>query len=377
MPPGGWGRRAAGRSDRKLEDDALFKEIGGQLDATHITDYSQWERGNERGKSATRGPVRRPPHIERPTSTTGFTVSSAAYRAGDTSGCHHRRYAQPQAPVKRTENKQQLEKIKVLQLRIHARKQTIEEYRRRQVELLESNMLLRTQIEQEEKETHEKVKQLLRKYDKFRGGIATLNGKFGSELYEAKTDLRKSKEISMQELTKVRQEVNMVDRELQEQQRELALLASYKDKEYPVKALRIADLQKEIEQLKLNNEEEEEDLQRIVDMEMDKVHRHRQQTTHNIQEQATQQAMALIDPGLEDMALQNRVIEREIAQHVETQTEMNNAIAALEIEVKKMLKDPKTNVRLQMFPEFFPTREKCTPDMDVVLNIPTHKWLPI
>ena len=30
----------------------------------------------------------------------------------------------------------------------------------------------------------------------------------------------------------------------------------------------------------------------------------------------------------------------------------------LDAEVKELLRDPKTNVRLQMFPEFFPTREK-------------------
>ena len=40
------GRRAAdgtGHLDKKLEEDILFKEIGGQLDAKNF-DYSEWQR---------------------------------------------------------------------------------------------------------------------------------------------------------------------------------------------------------------------------------------------------------------------------------------------------------------------------------------------
>ena len=57
--PGGWGRRATGKIDRKLEDDALFKEIGGQLEATNF-DYSQWQRTGKLSKSnLTRRPTLR------------------------------------------------------------------------------------------------------------------------------------------------------------------------------------------------------------------------------------------------------------------------------------------------------------------------------
>ena len=44
-------------------------------------------------------------------------------------------------------------------------------------------------------------------------------------------------------------QVNDADEKLKTKQEELSILMSYKDKEYPVKALKIADLQKEIAQL--------------------------------------------------------------------------------------------------------------------------------
>ena len=245
------------------------------------------------------------------------------------------------------------------------------------MELLNANMELRNQIETEERVSHEHVKNLLRKYDKFRGGISTLNGKFDTELKDVKEELEETKVKIANDLVLVQTEVNELDQRLQAELQELNTLANYKDKEYPVKALRIADLHKEIEALKMNNDEEEEELQHVVETELDKMHDERQQLIMDIKEKATKEALDCLHPSIEDMTLQNMVMEKELKLHQENHTELEAHIGALEAEVKKLLKDPKSNIRLQMFPEFFPPEQKCTPDMDVVLNIPTQEWLPI
>lgn len=85
----------------------------------------------------------------------------------------------------------------------------------------------------------------------------------------------------------------------------------------------------------------------------------------------------MMHPSLKDMALQNMVMKKEIEMNKQVQEDLLHDNQLLEAEVERLLKDPKTNTRLQMFPEFFPTREKCTPDMDVILDIPTQEWLPI
>ena len=56
------------------------------------------------------------------------------------------------------------------------------------------------------------------------------------------------------ELSFQQKQVDEVETRLQKQQQELHVLMNYKDKEYPVKAIKITDLQKEIEQLKISNE---------------------------------------------------------------------------------------------------------------------------
>lgn len=50
--------------------------------------------------------------------------------------------------------------------------------------------------------------------------------------------------------------------------------------------------------------------------------------------------------------------KQEIEVHKKEQEGLIRVNQALEAEVKKLLHDPKTNTRLQMFPEFFPSRQK-------------------
>ena len=66
----------------------------------------------------------------------------------------------------------------------------------------------------------------------------------------------------------------------------------------------------------------------------------------------------MMHPSLKDMALQNMVMIKEIDIHRKNQEELKQQNKTLQQEVQTLLRDPKTNSRLQMFPEFFPQREK-------------------
>ena len=62
--------------------------------------------------------------------------------------------------------------------------------------------------------------------------------------------------------------------------------------------------------------------------------------------------------SLKDMALQNIVMRNELEFHQQEVEETKQMNGQLEQEVKRLVKDPKTSIRQQMFPEFFPVREK-------------------
>uniref|UniRef100_K1QUJ5 Uncharacterized protein C20orf96 n=1 Tax=Magallana gigas TaxID=29159 RepID=K1QUJ5_MAGGI len=215
------------------------------------------------------------------------------------------------------------------------------------------------------KERNERIKIL-------EGGITTLNSNFVKEYDAAVRDLEETRHRTNSQLQALEKKVSDLDDSLKEKQEELHTLMSYKDKEYPVKAMRIATLQKEIQNLKIANQEDQEDLEHIVFTELEKYEKEQTRTANSITKSITERAISRMHPSLKDMALQNLVMAKEIEVHKKEQEGLIRVNQALEAEVKKLLRDPKTNTRLQMFPEFFPSRQKCTPDMEVVLDIPTQ-----
>lgn len=82
-------------------------------------------------------------------------------------------------------------------------------------------------------------------------------------------------------------------------------------------------------------------------------------------------------PSLKEMAKQNQVMESEIKYHQDQLLQLEKDNEELTGEVEELLTHPKTNVRMQLFPELFKYSTKCTPDMDIVLDIPTVQTLPI
>lgn len=360
----GWGKRATSRIDRsQFEKDELLQQLGTQFDVS-FTDYDKWTR------QAKSRPTMK--EVEREREKARRVQSAESCKHGQMTYREKKEYAKLQE-----EEKERSERMKILELRIKTRKMTLDEYEKRYAELIEQNIILRDQIESKEKNTLDHVKGLLRRYEKYRGGIATLNTHFNKEYDQAMKDLAEAQERLEKRLAGIEKEVLEVDNKLKEKQDELHVLLNYKDKEYPVKAMKISNLQKEIQSLKISNEEDQEELEHITRTELTKYERERQLTQNNITKQVTEEAITMMHPSLKDMALQNMVMKKEIELHKKQQEDLVKQNLELEKTVKQLLRDPKTNTRQQMFPEFFLYQQKCTPDMEVVLDIPTQEWLPI
>lgn len=365
----GWGKRATTRIDRsQFGNDELLKSLGQQFNLD-FANYDQWQR-----KKPSRPPP--PPKSKASDQTLSFLVSRPSKSADTVKKAMS--YREKKLAVKAQEDdKRRTERITVLELRIQTRSRTLQQYKRRMKELLEENITLKTEIDGAESETHGDVKQLLRRYEKYRGGMAQLNTNFVKELAEVQAELEATRVRVDRELKDLEKQVEEMDKRLKVKQDELHVLNSYKDKEYPVKAMMITNLMKEMENVKNSNQEDTEELEHIVNTELGKYEKERVRITNDITRNVTEEAVAMMHPSLKDMALQNMVMKKEIEFHTKEQITLQEANKQLEAEVDRLLRHPKTNVRLQMFPEFFPTRTKCTPDMDVVLDIPTQQWLPI
>lgn len=364
-----WGKRATSRIDRtQFDKDELLQSLGDQFNVD-FADYDKWKR-----KASIRRPLPGKEDKAKP-SFPGRGISSAD---SCKHGLSHLTYRErKEAEKKIEEDKTRSERLKILDLRLKTRKKTLDEYEKRYAQLIEMNIILRAEIEEHEQKTLDDVKGLLRKYEKYRGGMTTLNTNFNKEYATALQELADSEARVSSKLEELQKEVDEVDTQLKIKQDELHILNNYKDKEYPVKAMKISNLQKEIQSLKISNEEDQDELEHITRTELAKYEKEKQTVQNEITKSVTEKAIDMMHPSLKDMALQNMVMKKEIELHQKEQEELLKSNIELEQSVRSMLRDPKSNVRQQMFPEFFPSQEKCTPDMDVVLDIPTQTWLPI
>ncbi|CAH1780029.1 unnamed protein product [Owenia fusiformis] len=350
-------------------------------------DYSQWQRKSKPGQlSRPPPPARKVVKDSTLRSISDFTVAAPWKQnvrptSAVSSVCSHSRSRIQQNTASPKEEyavvKEKNEDLKILQLRINTREHTLKEYKKRYETLLVENIKLKAEIDETEGDANSGVKQLLRKYEKFRKGIGVLNSKFEVEEEDARADLRKTQGQIKKDLTILESQVEMAEKRLQDKQTEFHVLMNYKDKEYPVKAMRIADLQKEIDSLKITNAEDETELQHIIDTELGKLRKKTDKYQDEVTDRITGKFLDQMHPSLKDMTLQNTVMEKEIEYHTKDLKEVEAIIADLEQEVTKLLRSPKTNAKKQIFPEFFPPTQKCTPDMDVILDIPTQEWLPI
>ena len=131
--------------------------------------------------------------------TTDHTVAASLWRIGSSHyTCAHGKGARPRKehvpPEIDEARKARLEQYKINQLRLRTRRQALHDYKNRYVALLDKNIALKQSIESEEASSHDEVKKLLRKYEKFRGGIATLHDNFVIDKSRADADLERVKE---------------------------------------------------------------------------------------------------------------------------------------------------------------------------------------
>ncbi|XP_067936920.1 uncharacterized protein C20orf96-like [Watersipora subatra] len=269
------------------------------------------------------------------------------------------------------------ERIKLLELKVLSATAAIANHKERERVLLRKNLAAKNHIQEMEKPNHESVKKLMRRYEKFRGGISFLSDNFTTTLQTEVTSLDKLEKRLKRELDAIQSVVDDLDRRLQEKQSHVYILNNYKDKEYPVKAIRIGELMTELDKVEMENNDDYYDLERVVDEELEKLTIAGKETEANIKESALNEVLTQMHPSLKDKALQNQVMEKEIKYHKEQIIALQNDIIELEGSVRELIAHPKTNVRLQVFPELFKYETKCTPEMDVILDIPKVKLLPI
>ncbi|CAH3195014.1 unnamed protein product [Porites evermanni] len=390
----GWGKQAAQRLNTKdqFKNDPLLRTLEGKI-AVNFGDYKPWQRtnlskfprestGKKRSSSRplsglTTASVGSGPAFAREESMKmPVRPFSAATSTACSTVCNHPWTKKP-PQVDDAEEKRKQNLLAILKIQIKTRQKSIAEYENRKRELLLENMKVVDQMESSENQIHGDVKTLLQKYERFRGAMSTLNEKFGEDLVVTKRRLEETRMLVNKEIAELQLQLNVMDKKLTQKNEEMNILLNYKDKEYPAKALQIAKLKRQQEVLASAFKEELEELQAVVDAEREKFSHQRKSVQREITTRVTEDTINAMGDDIKEMALQNMIMKKEVEIHRNEVKLLEANNTKLEAEIREMLDSQALNTQAQIFPEVFGKREKCTPDMELHLDIPTHDWLPI
>uniref|UniRef100_A0A8D0E1J1 Uncharacterized protein n=1 Tax=Salvator merianae TaxID=96440 RepID=A0A8D0E1J1_SALMN len=264
------------------------------------------------------------------------------------------------------------ENIKIMQQLCKSKGKSLEELKRHSSFLLAKNQDLMEEIKRIDAGTSVQARMLLQQYDLFRTIIARLQDSSQNQVGVARADLEATEKMVEKNMGKLESEAKRMSTKLHTLQEELNVLRTYMDKEYPGKAVQISSLLRRVRNL---NEEQEDELGFIEDLSKwfrNQINQRVLKKQNNILHAATEKQLMPYQDGLHQMNLNNLELRRQIEAQKEIIGGLVEEIKGLHrsiIRLHHTLRDP----REVIFADVLLRRPKCTPDMEVVLNIPTDE----
>ncbi|XP_035865571.1 uncharacterized protein C20orf96 homolog isoform X3 [Phyllostomus discolor] len=173
----------------------------------------------------------------------------------------------------------------------------------------------------------------------------------------------------------LKQQVEQLSAKIKKTQEEVNFLSTYMDHEYPVKVVRIDNLVHQLQQVKDNQQDELDDLNEMLKKVLESL-------SQEIQMKRKKLLNSLVvktQEPCQEVLLQKISENHNMVKHADKFREFTNQfkqeIPKLRAEVGQLraqVQDPREIV----FADILLRRPKCTPDMDVTLNIPVEELLP-
>lgn len=339
-------------------------------------DYRKWERSTSSKHLLWTAPI----HKSDISSNKAGKRSSPTLKPGKSLNTVHNDFSTlPKLLTRRkTESVEQEKKdcIKTLMLLIRSRKEAIKDLEEHCEQLQERNLQVARSIVDTDRNSVSKANELLVQSQQMRRSMTALKRWDDSLIKSAKADLIATEEASHTHLSGLQKQLDVVKAEVLKAQKELRFLKTYRDMEFPVKVLQIADMERKLDQLKKLQQNEQEDVTLLFKKEMESLERCQKQREQEVLSAIAEKHVSHIPPIVKLMTSQNYKMKEQISLH-------RKVIMELELKKEDITKSiqelqlSRPNIKRKIFPDVFLKSDKCTPDMDVHLNIPHEDLLPV
>ncbi|KAM6457967.1 uncharacterized protein C20orf96 homolog isoform 1-T1 [Liasis olivaceus] len=269
-----------------------------------------------------------------------------------------------------------LENIKILQRLSKSKMASLEELKHHSHVLLEKNQDLVEEIQEIEADSAKHARSLLQQYDMFGRIIATLRDSNQNQVGVARAELGAVEKMVEKNMGKLDLELKRVSTKVHTFQEEVNVLRTYMDKEYPLKAVQISSLLRSIRNLSEEQQDELEDTEDLAKRFLETLAGKAREEQERILQTVADKTLLQYQDGLEQMHRNNMELKKQIETQKEIIEDLVKEIKELHksiIMLHQSLGDPRDVI----FPDVLLRRPRCTPDMEVILNIPTDEDFPL
>ncbi|XP_029774848.1 uncharacterized protein C20orf96 homolog isoform X4 [Suricata suricatta] len=195
------------------------------------------------------------------------------------------------------------------------------------------------------------------------------------ELQQLTQELKEWEEKEESKMKDLEQQVEQLNAKIEKTHKEVSFLSTYMDHEYPVKAVQIANLVRELQQMKDAQQNELDDLNEMCRMVLEYLSEQILKTQKNLLRSLVVKSQKPHQEALLQKIREGQQMLRHIDKLREFISQFEKEIPILKAEVEQLqvqVQEPREIV----FADVLLRRPKCTPDMDVTLNIPVEEPLP-
>nr|KAF6470850.1 hypothetical protein HJG59_001826 [Molossus molossus] len=195
------------------------------------------------------------------------------------------------------------------------------------------------------------------------------------KLQKMTCELQDWKEKEESKMSYLKQQVEQLNAKIKKIQGEVNFLSTYMDHEYPVKSVQIASLERQLQQVKNNRQDELDDFNEMRKMVLESLSNQIRMKRAKLLSSLVAKTQQPRQEVLLQKSWENQIMAKCTDKFREFVDQYEEEIPTLRAEVEQLqvqIQEPREVV----FADVLLQRPKCTPDMDVTLNIPVEELLP-
>ncbi|KAM8776501.1 uncharacterized protein C20orf96 homolog [Rhynchonycteris naso] len=284
---------------------------------------------------------------------------------------------QPKSPRELHRGRKDSEKAKLQFMRtmLWNRQSSLQELRNHKGFLTKLNKELIKTIQDTEDSAALKTRRMLQQQDIFGTIIHILEHSNERKLQQMTCELQEWKKKEKSKMSYLKQQVEQLNAKIKKIQEDVNFLSTYMNHEYPVRSVQIASLVHQLQQLQDNQQDELDDFSKVRRMALeslsDQIQMKRKQVLSSLVEKIQRPHQGF----LLRKTWENRSLAKHRDKFREFTSQGEEEIPTLRAEVEQLQRQAQ-EPREAVFTDVLLRRPKCTPDMDVTLDIPVEELLP-